>query len=184
MTLDDLPIWDDVDVTRIYQIHDGQPFPMFHMFNEEPSHVEIVQNWITADQEAGSDGPPDAFVRACLTGIVAVETLTTSAAPGWLKFFTYMTDVNCHFLWNLYRRGTEVAAIADWTVETISRNGWGPDGNVTPLGQRHTYAAALAAASGGGVRRNPVTGMFEVGTGDRARQAAMAGRFPETTSTS
>jgi hypothetical protein len=183
MTTDDLSIWDDADVMRIYQVHDGQPYPLFHMFNDEPHHVRIVHDWITADQQTGSDGPPEAFVAACLAGIRAVEALTPSAAPGWLKFFTYMTDINNHFLWDLYRRRTEVAAIADWTVETIGRHGWGPDGNSTPLGQRHSNAMALGAAAGGGVQHNPATGLFESGTGDRARRAALAGGFREATST-
>jgi hypothetical protein len=173
----DIPIWNDNDVMRIYRMHDGQPFPMFHMFNDEPHHAQLVRQWVTADQNAGSDGPPDAFIAACLGGVRLVETLAASAAPGWLKFFIYMTDLNNHFLWDLYHRRTEVAAIADWTVETIARHGWGPDGNSTPLGQRHSNAMALGAAAGGGVRLNPATGEFEASNGDGARQAAIAGHF-------
>lgn len=173
----DIPIWNDADVMRIYQVHDGQPFPMFHMFNDEPQHAQLVQQWITADQQAGSDGPPEAFITACLAGVRLVETLAGSAASGWLKFFIYMTDTNNHFLWDLYHCQAEVAAIADWTVETITGLGWGPDGNSTALGQRHSNAMGLAAAAGGGVRLNPATGRFGPGNGDRARQAAIAGHF-------
>lgn len=173
----DIPIWNDTHVMGIYQVHDGRPFPMFHMLNAEPRHTQLVQQWITADQQAGSQGPPDAFIAACLAGIRLVETLAGSTAAGWLKLFTYMTDINNQFLWDLHHRQTEVAAIADWTVETIKGHGWGPDGDSTPLGQRHSNATALAAAAGGGVRLNPATGRFEPGTGDRARRAAIAGRF-------
>jgi len=173
----DIPIWDDDDVMRIYQVKDGQPFPMFHVFNDEPGQLEVVRGWVTADRQAGSDGPPEAFVAACLTGIRAVESLAASVDPGWLKFITYMTDMNNHFLWDLHRRSNEVAAIAEWTVETIEEQGWGPDGNSTPLGQRHSNAMALAAAAGGGARMNPATGQFEYGTGELARQAARTGRF-------
>lgn len=177
MNNSDIPIWNDTDVMRIYQVHDGQPFPMFHVFNDEPHHAQLVHEWITADQEAGSDGPPEAFIAACLAGIRLVETFAANTAPGWLKFFTYMTDINNHFLWDLHHRHIEVAAIADWTVETINGHGWGPDGNSTPLGQRHSNAMTLAAAAGGGVRLNPTTGRFESGTGDRARRAAIAAHF-------
>ena len=177
MNNNDIPIWNDTDVMRIYEVHEGQPFPMFHMFNDEPHQAQLVLQWISADQQAGSDGPPVAFIAACLAGIRLVESLAASTSPGWLKFFTYMTDINNHFLWDLHRRHTEVAAIADWTVETIVTHGWGPDGNRTPLGQRHSNAMALAAAAGGGVRLNSATGDFEAGSGHRARQAASANHF-------
>lgn len=173
----DIPIWNDTDVMRIHVVRDGQPFPLFHLFNDEPHQARLVSQWISADQQAGSDGPPEAFIAACLAGIRLVESLAASTGPGWLKFFTYMTDINNHFLWDLHHRHLEVAAIADWTVETIEAQGWGPDGNRTPLGQRHSNAMALGAAAGGGVRLNPATGRFEPGGGDRGRQAAFVGHF-------
>ncbi len=177
MTSDDIPIWDDPDVMRIYRMQDGQPHPMFHVFNDEPAQLALILDFVESDRAAGSDGPAEAFVAVCLAGVRAVESLAASVDPGWLKFFIYMIDMNNHFLWDLYRRSTEVAAIAEWTVETIEQHRWGPDGNSTPLGQRHSNAMALAAAAGGGVRLNPAIGRFEYGNGDRARQAARDGGF-------
>jgi hypothetical protein len=167
MTQPDISIWDDPDVQRIYQVRDGQPFPAFHVFNDEPSQLPLVIDFVQADQNAGSDGPPSAFVDACLAAIRAVESLGTSVDPGWLKFFVYMTDSNNHFLWDLYHPRLEVGAIASWTVETIEKYGWGPDGNSTALGQRHGNSMALAA----------MAGWVPPGSGDRARQAARDGHF-------
>ncbi|MCY1140098.1 toll/interleukin-1 receptor domain-containing protein [Actinoplanes sp. Pm04-4] len=163
----DIPIWDDPDVRRIYRVIDRQPFPNFHVFNDSPHQLQLVRDFVLADQNAGSDGPPAAFVDACLAGIRAVESLAAVADPGWLKFFTFMTDANNHFLWDLYRPALEVGAIASWTVETIEKHGWGPDGNSTAMGQRHSNALGLAAAAG----------QVPPGTGDRARQAAAEGYF-------
>jgi len=143
-------IWDDPDVQRIYDIEAGQ--------------------------NAGSDGPASAFVDACLAGIRAVEELPGSVDPGWIKFLIYMVDMNNHFLWDLHHTRTETAAIGEWTVRAIQRFGWGPDGNSTPLGERHSNAMALAAAAGGGMHTTP-DGRFEYGDGRAARQAAERGNF-------
>ena len=163
----DISIWNDRDVMRIYHLRDGQPFPNFHVFNAEPRQYQLVSAFVRADQNAGSDGPPSAFVDACLAAIRAVEGLAVGVDPGWLKFFTFMTDANNHFLWDLYHLRLEVGAVASWTVETIEKHGWGPDGNATAMGQRHSNSLALAGAAG----------WFPPGTGDRARQAALEGHF-------
>ena len=167
MTSNEIPIWDDPDVMRIYQVRDGQPVPNFHVFNDEPQQLQLVWQFVEADQNAGSDGPPSAFVNACLAAIRAVEGLAASVDPGWLKFFAYMTDANNHFLWDLHHPPLEVGAIASWTVETIEKQGWGPNGNSTAMGQRHSNSLALAAAAGWAPPRG----------GDRARQAAVDGHF-------
>jgi hypothetical protein len=167
MTQTDIPIWNDADVMRIYEVRDGQPFPHFHVFNDEPGQLRLIVDFVEADQNAGSHGPASAFVDACLAAIRAVESLAASVDPGWLKFFAYMTDANNHFLWDLYQPRLEVGAIASWTVETIEKYGWGPDGNSTVMGQRHSNSMALAGAAG----------WVPPGTGDRARRAAMEGHF-------
>nr|WP_296072533.1 hypothetical protein [uncultured Actinoplanes sp.] len=164
---DDIPIWNDPDVMRIYQVRNRQPFPNFYVFNDDPDQLQLVSDFVQADQNAGSDGPPTALINACLAAIRAVESLAAAVDPRWLKFFTYMTDANNHFLWDLYHPNLEVGAIASWTVETIERHGWGPDGNSTPMGQRHSNSLGLAAAAGWA----PPTG------GDRARRAAIEGGF-------
>ena len=48
----------------------------------------------------------------------------------------------------------------------------GPDGDSTPLGQRHSNSQAVAAEAGGGVRLNPATGLFEQDDGSAARRMA------------
>jgi hypothetical protein len=163
----DIPIWDDPDVKRIYQVHDGQPFPDFFVFGAEPRQLALVSDLVTADQNAGSAGPASAFTGACLAAIRAVEGLAGEVDPGWLKFFTFTCDANNHFLWDLHHPPLEVGAIASWTVETIEKNGWGPDGNASAMGQRHSNALALAAAAG----------WVPPGTGDQARRAATTGHF-------
>ena len=124
MTDIDIPIWDDPDVQRIYDLQDGQPWPRFAEFNEWPEQSALVRRFIEADQNAGSNGPPSAFIDACLAGVHAVEKLPRSVDLGWIKFFVYFVDVNNHFLWDLHHAAEEVAAIAEWTVRTIHRNGW------------------------------------------------------------
>jgi hypothetical protein len=163
----DISIWNDPDVRRIYQVRDGQPFPNFHVFNSDPRQFRLVADFVEADQRAGSNGPAAAFVDACLAAIRAVEVLGRTVDVGWLKFFTYMTDANNHFLWDLYHPHVEVGAIASWTVETIETYGWGPDGNATVMGQRHGNSMALAA----------MAGWVPPGSGERARKAADEGHF-------
>lgn len=174
---EDIPIWADLDVQRIYDVVDGRPWPRFSEFNAFPDRHDLVFALTQADQNAGSDGPASAFIEACLAGIRVVEGLTGYVDPGWIKFFIYQVELNASFLWDLYRTSEEVAAIAEWVIATISRFGWGPDGNSTALGQRFSDALALAAAAGGGVQRNPTTGQFEYGNGDAARRAAALGGF-------
>lgn len=170
---EDIPIWNDADVQRIYDVREGHPFLRFHIFNENPLQLRLITDFVEADQQAGSAGSADAFLAACFAGIRAVDGLPDDIDVGWKKFLVYMIDMNNHFLWDLYHRD-EVAAIAEWTVETIKRHRWGPDGNSTALGQRHGNAMALAAKAGGGVRHNPQTGKFAYGNGDAARRLAGA----------
>lgn len=173
----DIPIWADPDVRRIYAMVDGQPWPRFATFNDHPDQLRLVREFIAADQNAGSNGPASAFIEACLAGIRLVDGLPASVDPGWIKFFVDQVGANNHFLWDLYRSSDEVATVAEWTVRTIERYEWGPDGNSTALGQRHSNAMELAAAAGGGTRHNPETGQFEYGDGEAARRAAAAGGF-------
>jgi hypothetical protein len=172
----DIPIWSDADVQRIYDVREGRPFPRFYIFNDDPFQLRLITQFVEADQHAGSDGPAESFLAVCLAGIRAVEELPADVDAGWRKFLVYMIDMNNHFLWDLYHRD-EVAAIAEWTVETIERYGWGPDGNSTALGQRHGNAMALAAKAGGGLRRDPKTGKFVYGDGDAARRLAGASGY-------
>lgn len=173
----DIPIWSDADVKRIYDLVDGRPWPRFVIFNDYPDQLALIRDFTEADQNAESDSPASAFVDACLAGIRAVEGLPESVDVGWIKFLVYQIDINNHFLWDLYHRSEEVAAIGEWTVNAIHRRGWGPDGNSSALGQRHSNAMALAAAAGGGLHVRSDTGKYEYGNGDAARRAALGGGF-------
>lgn len=178
-TDDDIPIWDDPDVQRICDWRDGRPFPRFVEFNEDPDRNVLVREFVHADQAAGSNGPAVAFIEACLAGIRAVEGLNGQVEAGWIKFFLYFVEVNNSFLWDRHRTSDESAAIGEWVVRTIERHGWGPDGNTTALGQRHSNAMAVAAMAGGGTHRNPATGRMEYGDGSEAKRMAGVVAQPE-----
>lgn len=178
-----ISIWADPDVRRIYDLVDGRPWPRFSDFNDQPDRLQLVLEFVQADQAAGSAGPADGYLQACRAGVRAVETLDGRVDPGWIKFLVFQVDQNNAFLWDLYRRSAEVAAVAEWTVETIERHGWGPDGRTSAIGQVHAGAMALAAEAGGGVRRNPQTGAFERGDGSEARRLAGITDQPSTADT-
>ena len=172
MTKGNLSIWNDSDVQRIYDLEDGQPWPRFAEFNANPDQLQMVLEFVQADQAAGSNGPSELYIEACLAGVRAVEVLTGHVDVGWIKFFIFQIDQNNSFLWDLFRRSHEVAAIGEWTVATLERNGWGPDGRTSALGQAHSNAMALAAEAGGGIRMNPETRVMEYGDGTEARRLA------------
>jgi hypothetical protein len=57
----DISIWDDPDVMRIYQVRDGQPFPSFSVFNDDPRQlheVGAIASWIVETIEKNGWGPP------------------------------------------------------------------------------------------------------------------------------
>ncbi len=182
MSDDSIAIWHDPDVQRIYDLRDGQPYPRFYEFNDKPEQLEFIRDFITADQEAGSQGPADSYLAACYAGIRAVEALDGQVEPGWIKFILFQLDQNTYFLWDPHRRASEVAAIAEWTVRTLEAHGWGADGRTTALGQVHSEAMALAAQAGGGMRQNRQTGEFEYPDGSEARTlAGVTGRKAQAT---
>jgi hypothetical protein len=182
MTGDNIPIWSDPDVPRIYDLRDGQPWPRFAVFNDNPEQLKLVVDFVQADQAAGSNGPANLYVDACLAGVRLVEALTNPVDPGWIKFFVHQIDQNNSFLWDLHRRAPEVAAIGEWTVTTIERRGWGPNGRTSALGQAHSNAMALAAEAGGGLHLNQQTGLMEYGDGSEARRMAGVVVQPQATS--
>lgn len=73
-----------------------------------------------------------AFIDACLAGIRAVEHFNGKVNPGWVKFFLHFIEVNNSFLWHLYRRSEEVAAIGEWWVVTIESHGGAQTGALLP----------------------------------------------------
>jgi hypothetical protein len=172
LTEDNIPIWSDPDVQRIYDLEDGQPWPRFSVFNQNPDQLQMVLEFVQADQAAGSDGPSELYIDACLAGVRAVERLTGHVDAGWIKFFIFQIDQNNSFLWDLHRKSYEVAAIGEWTVSTLERHGWGADGRTSALGQAHSNAMALSAEAGGGMRLNPQTRLMEYGDGTEARRLA------------
>lgn len=170
---ENVPIWGDPDVKEIYDLRDGQPIPRFAEFNAFPDQAELIFGFVRLDMENGSGTPPDDYIDACLAGVRAVEGLAGKLHPGWIKFLLCQIDRNNSLLWDQYRQPADfVAAMGEWLVTTIHRFGWGPDGNSTPLGQRHSNSMAVAAEAGGGIRMNPATGRFEYGDGSEARRLA------------
>lgn len=170
---ENIPIWDDPDVKAIYDLHDGQPIPRFAEFNAFPEQAQLISGFVKLDMENGSGTPVSDYVDTCLAGVRAVEGLAGKIHPGWIKFLLCQIDRNNSLLWDQYRQPADfVAAIGEWLVTTIHRFGWGPDGNSTPLGQRHSNSMAVAAEAGGGVRQNSTTRLFEYGDGSQARRLA------------
>lgn len=170
---ENIPIWGDPDVKAIYDLHDGQPIPRFQDFNAFPDQAELIFAFVRLDMENGTETPVDDYIEACLAGVRAVEGLKGKVHPGWIKFLLCQIDRNNSLLWDQYREPADfVAAIGEWLVTTIYRSGWGPDGNSTPLGQRHSNSMAVAAEAGGGTHRNPATGLMEYGDGSEARRLA------------
>jgi hypothetical protein len=133
----------------------------------------LITGFQQADGEAERLKTAGAIISALAAGVRAFENLSDpmprSWSPGWKKFVLYITALNCQFLWDAHHRASETAIFADWVVFSIEHGGWGPDGNSSPLGKQHSYCMAVGAEAGGGIRKNPVTGLFEAPDGTAAR---------------
>lgn len=176
-----LPIWGDPDVKAIYDLRDDQPIPRFAEFNAFPEQAELIFDFVRLDMETGIGTPASDYLEACLAGVRAVESLAGKIHPGWIKFLLCQIDRNNSLLWDQYRQPADfVAAMGEWLVTTIHRFGWGPDGNSTPLGQRHSNSMAIAAEAGGGVHPSPTTGRVEYGDGSEARRLAGVAQAAES----
>jgi hypothetical protein len=169
-----IPIWEDEDVEQTY-VMGSNGEPQLLLRDLSGPDLALMTSFIEADealvQRSPSDPAPSEamWIRACARGVAAFENMSPAAPVGWKKFVLYQVGEDASFLWRRYQTKYETSIFADWVMMTINGNGWGPDGNRTPLGEQHSWSMALGAESGGGVRPNPVTGKFEVPTGDAAR---------------
>ena len=90
----------------------------------------------------------------------------------------YIVSDQAYDLWDKHQAGEAAGRLAQWVIVTIEKNGWGPDGRATPLGQHHSYAMGVAGNSGAGiVELDAASGNYRPPTGDEARQAASVGHF-------
>jgi hypothetical protein len=161
-----MSIWDDPDVCEIYRMVNGQPLLDFDTLG--PIDRALVVDCIETDQEMEALGRPvDATLRALSKGAQTVHNLSDVAAVGWKKLITCNTGSNVEVLAQ-HGASKECAIFGDWVVATISKNGWGPDGNATQLGRLHSNCMAIAAQNGGGVRPSAMTGRFEAPDGSEA----------------
>ncbi len=161
-----MSIWEDPDVRKIYRMVDGQP--LLDVDSLSPVDKALVVDCIETDQEMEALGRPvDATLRALSKGVRTVHNLSEGVPVGWKKLITCNTGSNVEILAQ-HGASKECAIFGDWVVATISKNGWGPDGNSTQLGRLHSNCMAIAAQSGGGIRLNSRTGQFEAPDGAEA----------------
>lgn len=159
--------WDDPDVRQIYSIVDGNALLHFDSLN--PADRALVVDCVVTDQKMEALGRPlNLLLSALSKGARTVHYLSDSAPVGWKKLITSNTGSNVEILADDYGLSNECAIFADWVVATISRNDWGPNGNATQLGRLHSNCMAIAARSGGGLRRNPQTNQLEAPDGSAA----------------
>jgi hypothetical protein len=170
----EIDIWEDRDVKEICTF--------------EATRVVYDRDGLTTADESqiehflGACGDRDEGVAACvgaaLAGVRAFEELSPLCPVGWRKLVVYQVSDLAHEVWRRFELGHEAALLAQWVVCTIEANGWGPDGNATPLGQHHSFSMGLAGDTGIGVIViDPETGLASPPTGAEARIAAKEGAF-------
>jgi hypothetical protein len=169
-----IPIWEDPDVQKIYDVgSNGEPQLRLHLLSG--ADLALVLPFIEADEALIQRSPVDPapseamWTKACCLGVKAFENLSEEALIGWRKFVVYQVGEDAGLMWRRHKNSQETAMFAEWATVTINRNGWGPDGNSTPLGEQHSWSMGTAAEAGGGTRLNPATGRFEAPTGEAAR---------------
>jgi hypothetical protein len=167
-------IFGDSDVRRVFETVSGGVAP--RLDDLDARDRELMMQFMRADQNPDKLATPAMLIDACVGGVRAFEYLSDpmarSWAAGWKKFVLYITALNTQTLWDRFQkdgRSDETAIFADWVVFSIGHEGWGPDGNSTPLGKQHSYCMAVAAEAGGGIKKNPRTGLFEAPDGSAAR---------------
>ena len=164
-------IWDDADVQQIVTMNGGQP--QLQLPELQGSDAELMFTFMRADMAVDDSATTSIVLVALTAGVKAFEgfedPMPSSWAPGWKKFVLYNTGCNVQVLWNNFRKAEETAIFADWVTSTVSKYGWGPDGNASAIGRLHSNCMAVAAKAGGGVRVNAATGRFEAPDGDTAR---------------
>ena len=171
----ELDIWADPDVSEACRLEDGQV--RYDGSALTDSDAAAVSALLTAALRI-RDGDAASCIAAALAGVTACEELSPLCPRGWRKLAVYQVSEAAHQLWGRFSLAHEAAMLAQWVTVTIEANGWGPDGNSTPLGQHHSYCMNLAGRTGVGILAiDAVTGMASAPTGDEARRAARVGSF-------
>jgi hypothetical protein len=176
----EIPIWEDVDVRAITTRDEERSRIVYSVDMLTSSDRPLVTGFLDAVGSLQQQDAPsgEAVAEVCLRGVAAFEDLSPLAPTGWRKLIAYIVSDLTYQLWETHRLGDPAAKLAHWVVATIERNGWGPDGRTTPLGQHHSYAMGVASGTGVGVIQfDPATGEAKAPTGDEARTAAIRGRF-------
>ncbi len=169
----ELEIWEDTEVAMICKPQDGAVrYDTSALGPVDRAHVErFLQSLGTIDEQAGC-------IAAALAAVNAYEELSPLAPVGWRKLLVYHASELAHHVWRRFGLDHETAMLAQWVVVTIGAQGWGPDGNSSPLGQHHSYAMHLAGETTVGLLViDPETGRASAPTGDEARRAADRGAF-------
>jgi hypothetical protein len=176
----EMPIWEDADVRGISMRSDAGAHQGYSVDMLTPSDKALVTGFLDSVVSLQEQDLPDelAVTTVCLAGVAAFEGLSPLAPTGWRKLLVYIVSDQTYELWEKHRLAGPAAKLAHWVVATIEKNGWGPDGRATPLGQHHSYAMGVAVGTGVGVIQfDPATGEAQAPTGSEARRAAAAGTF-------
>jgi hypothetical protein len=171
----ELEIWRDPEVAEICTFADGRV--TFDKDQLTPADQAQVERFEAACARLGED-TAEAYVGAALAGIGAFEELSPLCPAGQRKLIVYLVSDLAHEVWRRFQLDREAALLAQWVGSTIEANGWGPDGNSTPLGQHHSFSMSLAADTGIGILAiDPETSLASAPTGAEARLAAQKGAF-------
>lgn len=168
-------IWEDPEVAAICTFADGRvTFDKDGLTAADQVQVERFQAACAHLREDTAE----AYVGAALAGVDAFEELSPLCPAGRRKLLVFQVSEFAHEMWRRFQLGREAALLAQWVSVTIEANGWGPDGNATPLGQHHSFSMSLAADTGIGIIViDPETGRASAPTGAEARLAAKQGAF-------
>jgi hypothetical protein len=168
-------IWEDADVRDVSRFEAGRV-----VYDQEAltaADGAQVTGFLSSVARVDS-ADAGTYLTAALAGVKAYEELSPMCPAGWRKLVVYNVSELAHELWRRFSPAHETAMLAQWVNATIESNGWGPDGNSSPLGQHHSYSMSLAGQTGVSILRiDPETGMASAPTGDEARHAAQKGSF-------
>jgi hypothetical protein len=168
-------IWEDPEVAEICTFADGRV--TFDKDQLTPADQAQVERFQAACARLRED-TAEAYLDAALAGVGAFEELSPLCPAGRRKLLVFQVSEFAHEIWRRFQFGREAALLAQWVSVTIEANGWGPDGNSTPLGQHHSFSMSLAADTGIGILViDPETGRASAPSGAEARLAAQTGAF-------
>lgn len=177
----EIPIMQDVDVGALITA-DAQesigPYSLDKLSSTDKALVVSFFEVLGPTQVEGANADAQTMIGVCLRGVSVVEELSPLAPLGWRKLILYIVSDITYALWEKHQVAEAAGRLAQWVIVTIEKNGWGPDGRSTPLGQHHSYAMGVAGNSGVGiVELDTTSGQYRAPTGDEARRAALAGHF-------